>query len=421
MSRKSRLDFSPPSATMTFSPARRMSHTRNPSREISNDSFHKKGKHRLSTNTTQQSKNPVSGSAIEDGSTTSEDGNGDEADSSADPDDEDDEEAERVDPSGSSVNHKGRQSATKTNRASGRSTPQKKDRRTETRGGALSATTPPASMKKRTFSTISSTSILFESTDHCDQGQSLGAYPRKKINRRLSNNVQGLLKYDDAPPKKPSNDRPEDAIEESDDDVYNDVDAISESAQGESDVEMADEKLIIDSEDENHPGHRPSVNSGMNGFMAYDEAELLLGNIGFFDEQLDYASSSMLAGIFESATPGKKVRFEDVEASDRTSTSSSDSDSDPFPDLFLEQDRLDPGFRTMIEDAADADEGNSIASESESSFWDFRAEEADGAVCKSQGRGPMINGSHESDGGSSGYDSMISQHSYLWNVTDNVT
>jgi len=253
---------------------------------------------------------------------------------------------------------------------------------------------------------------LFEDIDNQEQGQKLAAYPRKKFTRKLSNNAQGLLKYDNARATKLSNgDRlqagAENAIEESDDDdVYDAVDAISESAQGESDVEMAYEKLIIDSEDENDAGRRLSVQSGMSDFMTFADADLLLSNVGFFDDQLDYGNTSMVAGVFETASPSKKVRFEDVDLSDGTSTASSSTENDPFPDLFLQQDHLDPTFRRLIENVADADEGNWMGSESEGSFWDMGGEEADETVDGTQGVQPGPGGSNGSDGGSSGYDSM---------------
>lgn len=90
-------------------------------------------------------------------------------------------------------------------------------------------------------------------------------------------------------------------------------------------------------------------------------------------------------GIGAAATTQRHVRFADVPSSDSDSTETEDDHADFFPDLFVEQSSLDPGFRREIED--DEDESST------SSFWDFYGQVLD----HSSGAGPLVRAGSDDD------------------------
>ncbi|KAI9876229.1 MAG: hypothetical protein M1830_006980 [Pleopsidium flavum] len=188
--------------------------------------------------------------------------------------------------------------------------------------------------------------------------------------------------------------------ENSDEDDYNGVDLISDSDEEEPEVEQLEEKMIIDSEDDNEAVIQsprvsmgpPSISSG--GWDGFDlDDGVFLSDVPFFDEQISRNDPNLLneiaiynaASFFEgldsqgldceavtSPTP-RRVRFEEEvrQYSDSTSTDGSDEDEDGFPDLFMHQDSLDPGFRLMIENDNDEDDGHSLT-DGEGSYWDLK-------------------------------------------------
>jgi hypothetical protein len=198
-----------------------------------------------------------------------------------------------------------------------------------------------------------------------------------------------------------------------DDDVYNAVDLISESEDEEPSVEKLEERLIIDSEEENDlcldislPSSPILHRSDLSEFKLADG--LFLSDVPFFEEQLsrgeaisaqDVASWNATEAFPRSRsedlnTKSKpRVRFQDVGSSD-SSSSTSDDQLEFFPDLIMEQDRLDASFRQMIEN----DDLRSGGSDGSGSYWDYRGDDFAGDV-------QMENSSTGSSGSSSGYES----------------
>ncbi|KAI9800512.1 MAG: hypothetical protein M1825_004060 [Sarcosagium campestre] len=171
----------------------------------------------------------------------------------------------------------------------------------------------------------------------------------------------------------------------SSDDDYMGVDLISDSDEDEPSVERAEERLIMDSELE---GDADIDLTAPFGVDEWDGIHL--------DESLFPAESSVLDDLFPHANPyfanefdmlntsntsaqevgsecvseSKRVRFKDDPVHSRTpSTSSSEEDMEPFPDLFMQQDQMDPGFRHIIEH--EQEDGVSESSAGEGSYWDF--------------------------------------------------
>lgn len=179
------------------------------------------------------------------------------------------------------------------------------------------------------------------------------------------------------------------------------MDLISDSEEDEPDVEVVEEQAIIDSaeeEDDNdlHNTPRPSQDddgSSWNGFDMESEEDLGEHN-PFFDEQFGrtHPSVNALFGEDETTSPARRVRF------DLADSDSVDSDDDVdalFPDIFLPQDRLDPGFRRLIENDDDHD------SSGNESYWDVNNSD-DNSPQKSHDADDSSSDSGRSD--SSGYD-----------------
>lgn len=149
---------------------------------------------------------------------------------------------------------------------------------------------------------------------------------------------------------------------DSSDDIYAAVDYISDGDDDEDqDVELLEERMIMESEDEHDLGgilSTPNLVSsgageshGWSGSNVFDD-HMLLADASFFDDEQLYGAMQTfgetdMASETAVETPmPRRVHFEE------DSDSSSDSDShtdDEIPGDFLQQDSLDPQLRRMIE------------------------------------------------------------------------
>ena len=208
---------------------------------------------------------------------------------------------------------------------------------------------------------------------------------------------------------------------QSDDEVYNAVDLISDSDEEEPDLEQMEEKMIIDSEEEHvgglvprvHPTSPPSTSTeDWQGFDLVDDT--FFSDVPFFDEEIRRTD---LIDLYHDATPIhsrdspspqtiRRVRFaDDVSHSSTSRTASLASvDNDIFPDLFMHQDSLDPSFRRLIEN--DFDEEAQSLTDGEGSYWDL--EDNEDFELEKHG---LKDDSTSNGGSSSGYESgCIASH-----------
>jgi hypothetical protein len=169
--------------------------------------------------------------------------------------------------------------------------------------------------------------------------------------------------------------------ESSDDDDYGGVDQISDSEEDEPDVEVAEERAIIESEDDLQDTPRPIIDDGQvwEGFEFDAQNEILGQNVPFFDDQFVPTGEE---------APARKVRFQNVSDSE----TADDEDDGYFPDIFLPKSELDDAFRREID--KDDDE------HSNGSYWDFQGEAGEGDAMEYEDEAD----SSESSGSSSGYD-----------------
>lgn len=216
--------------------------------------------------------------------------------------------------------------------------------------------------------------------------------------------------------------------EGSDEDDYDAVDLISNSEEEEPEVEELEEKMIINSEEENEAVvHSPLLSTGppsisSGGWEGFDlDDGVFLSDVPFFDEQISRNDPNLFNEVaiynaatsfeeFDSLGPSeavttstpRRVRFEEEvrRYSDSTSTDGSDEEDDSFPDLFMQQDSLDPSFRLMIENDNDEDDGHSLT-DGESSYWDLKDQEE----LELERHGLNGDNSSSSCGSSSGYES----------------
>ncbi|KAI8937230.1 hypothetical protein NX059_006439 [Plenodomus lindquistii] len=266
--------------------------------------------------------------------------------------------------------------------------------------------------KKRTFSNLSSTSVLF-GDDSTDQE----SFPRRKVARKLSNAVtKPLLTYKESEDGA-SVTQYENAIE-SDDEDYSGVNLIPEDDESDIEtMERREESYILQEEqqatallNEYRDARRLSLES-VGSDNIFDVSTPLddvfisslpdFGFAQFFEPEAIPASPEPAAKRKFSDSSTKRVRFDDeVQVSDDSSSESSELDSSVFPDLFLDQDKLPPIVHQLMEADPDDDDGDIGSPMSDGSFWDFGQEES---------RITQIDNSDESDGdssaGSSGYDS----------------
>jgi hypothetical protein len=268
--------------------------------------------------------------------------------------------------------------------------------------------------KKRTFSNLSNTSVLFgddESDNH--------TFPRRKIARKLSNSgFKPLLKYKENA-NEDMNDI-ENAIE-TDDEDYSGVNLVPEDDDSEiEDIEHQEENFII--HDEMHStsalihqfndARRLSLDSlasdNIFDFTAslnhtYDVNHTDMGFARFFESAPIPTSPDVAAKRKYSDSSTKRVRFDDeVQMSDSSSSSSDELDSSLYPDLFLDQDKLPASLSQLLEYDQDEDYGDYDSPASEMSFWDFGQDELQHSTAGAE------EFDETSDPGSSGYESMIS-------------
>lgn len=167
----------------------------------------------------------------------------------------------------------------------------------------------------------------------------------------------------------------------SDDSDYDAVDLVTDSEEDEPDVEVAEEQAIIESEEEDDfdvPQPDAFEHETWNGFDL-DESPG-----AYFDEQIAPAdspdvftgASGWIAGAEteDESQPeaARRVRF-DLSDSDSAPSDTEDNDNDNiFPDIFLDQGSLDPGFRRTIEN--DHNKDNDDPASDDGSYWDFDGE-----------------------------------------------
>lgn len=209
---------------------------------------------------------------------------------------------------------------------------------------------------------------------------------------------------------------PEESIDSDDD--YDGVDMISNSDDEEKSMRKAEEKLMAQDEDDDDESNaalarRLSLSSqnSNQADLAYLEFndDYLLGDDPFSQPWLD-ADEIMAAPDFfregspltrteseQTVPPQRRVRFE--ERADMSDETDSDNDSDFFPDLFIQQDHLDPRFRRLIEKDDDhelyQDDSSNAGSE-----WDFEADEMRMLLMEEEDE------DSDSSAGSSGYECM---------------
>lgn len=286
-------------------------------------------------------------------------------------------------------------------------------------GTGLAANKHPVSQlllnnKKRTFSNLSSTSVLFgdESTDQ-------ESFPRRKVARRLSNvAAKPLLTYQ-------ANEhetliKGDDNAIESDDEDYSGVNLIPEDDDSDMDImERQEENYILQEEqqatallNEYRDARRLSLEScGSDNIFEVsspmdDTFISSLPDFGFaqfFEPEALPASPDPAVKRKFSDSSTKRVRFDDeVQVSDSSSSESSELDSSVFPDLFLDQDKLPPILHQLMEFDPDDDDGDMASPMSDGSFWDFGQEES---------RITQVENSDDTDGessaDSSGYDCTV--------------
>jgi len=261
-----------------------------------------------------------------------------------------------------------------------------------------------SSMKrKRTTSELSTGTIL--STIEQDNDEDEVVYPRKRMDRRLSNE-NGLLRYDQrvvevdedidvAEYSKAIESSSEDEAVVLDDDSTDDEATNADEALDDLDIEEEEEALILEEEElRDFTGTAASSVVGADSDIELP-SDLDLGFLNSeMDDVFDAGESFFFRGMHsDQETPRRKksdasarrVRFQDeidiAQANTYSaSTTSSETDIDIFPDLldnpFKSQDELPANLRSQIEDEEDAEVGNGASSDGEGSVWDFGEEKA---------------------------------------------
>lgn len=182
------------------------------------------------------------------------------------------------------------------------------------------------------------------------------------------------------------------------DDDYKSVDDMSDWDGEDAQLRKQEEKMMwagarddgsLGAEEEDALARRLSLSSTGSdlAYLAFNDDNYLFSETPFdqsvahldpdhllLDADLIFGDKTPLARrpSQESIATQRRVRFQDeVDVSDGNS-SDSDQDNDFFPDLFVQQDHLDPTFRAMIEDDHDLymDDDSDAAS-----CWDFEADE----------------------------------------------
>lgn len=277
--------------------------------------------------------------------------------------------------------------------------------------------------KKRSFSNTGIFATFDEDVVSGNEMDTAVAYPRKKTDRKLSNNAGGLMSYEDMRRKDSiaSEDAalvvPENAIDSSDDDeIYNAVEDIDDSDNDEYIDENLEEKALREalsntSDNESEAGDGPDVSMLLDS--GYLEGSLLdMDNDALLGLSAEHWGTMDEITPVQSNTSTRRVRFDDnVHAvSDVDSDTSSEDLNSFFPDLFHKESHLLSSFRHSqdLDDVAYPDE--SAASDSERSYWDFGDEKE--ISSDSSDREHDVHTESESEAGSSGYESMAHIHSY---------
>ncbi|TAQ86034.1 hypothetical protein B7494_g5640 [Chlorociboria aeruginascens] len=206
---------------------------------------------------------------------------------------------------------------------------------------------------------------------------------------------------------------PSKGAEQSSDDGYTGVDLISDSEEEEPDVEVVEEQAIIASaEDELDDASiftpRPSIDgdqSSWDGSALASQDAILGENTHFFDDHIsrmhapdhDTEATTWNAtnGHSEYHTVSETIRRVHFDLSD-SSGSGSEID-DIFPDIFLDQSSLHPGFRRIIENDDGVDEQDDF---SDDGYWDIQGSGAENAIEESEEECD----NSDSSVGSSGYE-----------------
>ena len=165
------------------------------------------------------------------------------------------------------------------------------------------------------------------------------------------------------------------ASDNSSDDDYAGVDLISDTEEDEPDVEVAEEQAIIESEEDDNDDAvlQPDNDDDQSSWAGFDlDNEPTFGSGDpLFDEQISRTSTPNMyaeATAWE-VTRSRRVRF------DLSDSDSSGTEVNVFPDIFLDQNSLDPQFRQTIEN--DYNNDNDDPPSDEGSYWDFRGDEVD--------------------------------------------
>lgn len=270
------------------------------------------------------------------------------------------------------------------------------------------------SNKKRTFSNVSNTSVLFGDDESEQQ-----SFPRRKIARKLSNSgFKPLLKYRENASRDMNGS--ENAIE-TDDEDYSGVNLVPDDDDSDlEDIEQQEESFIIQDEEQQATALINQYNEARRLSLDSHASDSIFDMANPFDEPYGRNLSDIgFAQFFEpealpsspdpstkrkySDSSTKRVRFDDeIQVSDSSSSSSSELDSSLYPDLFMEQDKLPPSLSQLLENDNDEDNGDYDSPASEMSFWDFAQDET-----QSTPPHGADDFDESSDPGSSGYESTL--------------
>lgn len=214
------------------------------------------------------------------------------------------------------------------------------------------------------------------------------------------------IKGKSLPAKQPASHR---ELDSTSDDDYAGLDQISDSDEEEPDVEMAEEQAIIDDFDGNDSALQPYSTDGTAADEDNDNDSDAWVGFNSDDENLTPIKDSPLMADFLSGgsptpTPedihnGGGDRHVHFDISDSDEDDDLDANKD-FPDLFLDQESINPAFRQMIENDADDD------ARSDGSHWEFSDEDLDNVgVGVATVEDESSDTSDGDDGGASGYES----------------
>lgn len=194
---------------------------------------------------------------------------------------------------------------------------------------------------------------------------------------------------------------PEEMVESTEDEDYNAVDLLSDNEEEDGHLRRREEQLLTAEDrfnptDEQALARRLSLSSqGSNdsdlAYLEFNDNFLFSSETPWSqsfqhlhpDNLVDYGTvfddtnapgqDTPLARKTSPDSAQRRVRFEDEAPSD-TDDSDSEIDQDLFPDLFVQQDQLDAGFRADIE--ADVHDLYMDDESETGSCWDFDADEA---------------------------------------------